>query len=63
MLGSLDLSRVVGLWDRAALGALAYTGARIGAIARLRIKDLQEQGAQCILGLLGSSQGLFVELL
>ena len=34
MLGSLDLSRVVGLRDRAVLGVLTYTGARVGALAR-----------------------------
>ena len=30
---SLDVSNVVGLRDRAVLGVLAYTGARIGAVS------------------------------
>ena len=44
LLGSLDLSHVVGLRDRAVLGVLTYTGARVGALARLRRGDLQDQG-------------------
>ena len=43
LLGSLDLSNVVGLRDRAVLGVLTYTGARVGALARLRRGDLQNQ--------------------
>ena len=39
LLGSLDLSHVVGLRDRAVLGVLTYTGARVGALARLRRGD------------------------
>ena len=46
LLGSIDTSHVVGLRDRALLGTLAYTGARIGAIARLRLGDLEDQGSQ-----------------
>ena len=49
LLGSLDLSHVVGLRDRAVLGVLAYTGARVGALARLRRGDLQEQETQRVL--------------
>ena len=49
LLGSLDLSRVVGLRDRALLGVLTYTGARVGALARLRRRDLQEQESQRVL--------------
>ena len=49
LLGSLDLSRAVGLRDRAVLGTLAYTGARVGALARLRRKDLRDQGSQRVL--------------
>ena len=36
LLASIDLSHVIGLRDRALLGTLAYTGARVGALARLR---------------------------
>ena len=46
LLGSLDLSGVVGLRDRAVLGVLTYTGARVGALARLRRGDLEEQESQ-----------------
>ena len=49
LLGSIDTSHVVGLRDRALLGTLAYTGARIGAIARLRRGDLEDQGTQRVL--------------
>ena len=49
LLGSIDASHVVGLRDRALLGTLAYTGARIGAVARLRRGDLEDQGPQRVL--------------
>ena len=39
----------VGLRDRAVLGVLTYTGARVGAISRLRRGDLQEQETQRVL--------------
>ena len=46
LLASIDLSTVVGLRDRAVLGTLVYTGARVGALARLRCRDLQDHGTQ-----------------
>ena len=49
LLRSIDVSHVVGLRDRALLGTLAYTGARIGAIAQLRRRDLEDQGPQRVL--------------
>ena len=49
LLGSIDTSHVVGLRDRGLLGTLAYTGARIGAVARLRRGDLEDQGTQRVL--------------
>jgi hypothetical protein len=36
---SIDAGKVVGLRDRAVLGVLAYTGARVGAVAKLRLSD------------------------
>ena len=42
LLASIDVSTVVGLRDRAVLGTLVYTGARVGALARLRCRDLEE---------------------
>jgi site-specific recombinase XerD len=41
---SLDVSDVVGLRDRAVLGVLAYTGARVGAAAQLRLVDYRDLG-------------------
>ena len=46
LFSSIDTSHVVGLRDRALLGTLAYTGARIGAVAGLRRGDLEDQGPQ-----------------
>lgn len=43
LIRSLDTSRTIGLRDRALLGTMITTGTRIGALARLRIGDLQEQ--------------------
>ena len=48
LLASIDVTTVVGLRDRAVLGTLVYTGARVGAVARLRCRDLQ-QGTQRVL--------------
>lgn len=44
LLASIDISNPVGLRDRAMLGVLAYTGARIGAVAKLRLGDLRDLG-------------------
>ena len=49
LLASIDISHIVGLRDRAVLGVLAYTGARIGALARLRRGDFQDHGPQRVL--------------
>lgn len=49
LLKSIDLSTVVGLRDKAILGVLAYTGARVGAVATLRIADLRDMGAHRVL--------------
>ncbi len=46
LLRSIDTSHVVCLRDRAVIGVLAYTGARVGAIARLRIADYRDLGDQ-----------------
>ena len=40
---------MVGLRDRAVLGVLAYTGARIGAVARLRMADYRNLGDHRVL--------------
>lgn len=49
LFGSIEASTVVGLRDRAAIAALAYSGSRIGAVARLRRQDLVHEGDQWIL--------------
>jgi site-specific recombinase XerD len=46
---SIDTSHVVGFRDRAVLGVLAYTGARIGAVARLRMADYRNLGDHRVL--------------
>ena len=44
LLDSLDLSRLAGVRDRALFGTLAYTGARVGAVTNLRLRDLRDMG-------------------
>lgn len=46
MFRSVDISHIVGLRDRAVLGVLAYTGARVGAVAKLRLSDYRNTGEQ-----------------
>jgi site-specific recombinase XerD len=49
LLRSIDVRDVVGCRDRAVLGVLAYTGARVGAVARLRLGDLRNLGDHRVL--------------
>jgi integrase/recombinase XerD len=49
LLKSIDTSTTVGLRDRAILCVLIYTAARVGAVARLAVKDLKHDGAQYML--------------
>ena len=44
LLESVDCSRHAGVRDRAILGTLAGTGARVGAVAKLRMRDLRDYG-------------------
>lgn len=44
LLRSIDTSRPVGLRDRAVIGTLTYTGSRVGALAKLRLRDLRDYG-------------------
>jgi site-specific recombinase XerD len=46
---SINTGHVVGLRDRAVLGVLAYTGARIGAVARLGMADYRNLGDHRVL--------------
>ena len=47
LLRSIDTTTIRGLRDRAVLGTLTYTGARVGALARLQLQDrrMTEAGA------------------
>ena len=51
LLGALDPSTLVGKRDRAVLASWAATGARIGAIAKLRRKNIQFHDGQWVLEL------------
>lgn len=46
LLGSIDTSHIVGLRDRAIIGILIYTAARVGAVAQLRRADYYDAGDQ-----------------
>ena len=46
---AIKTGNIIGLRDRAVLGVLAYTGARIGAVAKLRLKDYRNLGEHRIL--------------
>jgi site-specific recombinase XerD len=43
---TLDTSNVVGLRDRAIIGILIYTAARVGAVSKLKLKNLEHDGSQ-----------------
>ena len=46
LMRSIDSSTVVGLRDRAIIGILIYTAARVGAVAKLRRGDFYDLGDQ-----------------
>ena len=46
LLESIDVANVIGLRDRAIIAILIYTAARVGAIAKLRLKDFCDLGDQ-----------------
>jgi site-specific recombinase XerD len=46
LLRSIDVSNPVGLPDRAVLAVLVYTAARVGAVARLAVKNFVHDGSQ-----------------
>src|SRR4029077_8362045 len=51
LLRSIDASNPVGLRDRAVLAVLIYTAARVGAVAKLTVKNLVHDGSQYTLRL------------
>ncbi len=46
LLQSIDTSDVVGFRDKSIISILIYTAARIGAVAKLKVKDLYDAGDQ-----------------
>lgn len=44
LLDAIDTSTIVGLRDRALIAMMAYTFARVGAVARMKIEDYFQQG-------------------
>src|SRR5205814_1649869 len=46
LLASIDTGHVVTLRDRAIIAALIYTAVRVGAVARLSLRDLRHDGTQ-----------------
>lgn len=44
LLGSIDVGTMLGRRDRALIGFLVYTAARVGAVAKLKLGDLYEVG-------------------
>lgn len=51
VLGAIDTRRLVGLRDRAIIGILVYTAARVGAVSKLRLADFYPDGNQWMLHL------------
>jgi integrase/recombinase XerD len=49
LLASLRTDTLVGLRDRAVIGTLIYTAVRVGAVARLRVRDFTHDGSQWVL--------------
>ena len=48
LLAAIDSSTLVGLRDRALFGTLIYTGARVGAVVRLKRGDLQDRALRIL---------------
>ncbi|MCE9565976.1 MAG: site-specific integrase [Planctomycetes bacterium] len=46
LLASIDTSTEMSLRDRAIIGVLIYTAARVGAVTKLRLKDFEHDGSQ-----------------
>jgi site-specific recombinase XerD len=46
LLRNIDTGHVVGLRDRAIVGILVYTAARVGAVAKLQVRDYFDAGDQ-----------------
>lgn len=46
LLQSIDTTDVVGLRDKSIIAVLVYTAARVGAVSKLRVRDLYDSGDQ-----------------
>jgi site-specific recombinase XerD len=46
LLQSIDTTNIVGLRDKSIISILIYTAARIGAVSKLKVKDLYDSGDQ-----------------
>jgi site-specific recombinase XerD len=46
LLRSIDVATVIGLRDRAAIGIMIYTAARVGAVAKLTMESFDHDGTQ-----------------
>ncbi len=46
LLQSIDTNDVIGLRDKCTIAILIYTAARIGAVSKLKVKDLYDSGDQ-----------------
>ena len=57
LLDAVDASTHTGLRDRALLGVLAYTFARIGAVVNLKVEDYYPSGKRFLLRRLNSNKG------
>ncbi len=51
VLASIQTENIVGLRDRAIIGVLIYTASRVGAVAKLSLRDLFPDGTQMMLRL------------
>lgn len=49
LLASIESGTVIGLRDKCVIAVLVYTAARAGAVARLRVKDVVDEGSQLLL--------------
>jgi site-specific recombinase XerD len=47
LIDAIDTSTIIGLRDRALIGLMVYTFARVGAVVQMRVEDVFVQGRRC----------------
>jgi integrase/recombinase XerD len=47
LLDSIDISTIIGLRDRALIGLMCYSFARVSAVVGMRVEDYYQQGKRC----------------